>query len=133
MKKIGVLLLALLVLYSLAGLFHFSHNAIYLERYPNMPAWITRSGVMGAWLSVAAVGLLGYIVLRMGFRRSGLAILGAYAALGFDGLAHYCLAPIAAHRFDMNFTIWFEVLSGAALLGVVLWQLISSSRTATAA
>ena len=128
MKKIGALLLTLLLLYSLASLFHFSHNAIYLERYPNMPAWITRSGVMGAWLSIAAIGVLGCAALLGGFRKLGLLVLAVYAAMGFDGLAHYCLAPISAHSLGMNFTIWFEVLAAALLFTAVCIQGLAATR-----
>ena len=113
---IRTLLLVLFVAYSVASLGHFTHNAIYLERYPNMPGWITRSGVYGAWLCVATVGAVGYLFLLRGFKTLGLMLIGVYGALGLDGLVHYCLAPISAHSFTMNFTIWAEVLSGAALM-----------------
>ncbi|HKO86893.1 MAG TPA: hypothetical protein VJU83_00075 [Burkholderiales bacterium] len=114
------LVFALLIAYSFASLLHFSHNAIYLERYPNMPAWITRSGVMAAWGVVAAVGLCGLVLLRYVNRLAGLIVLSVYAALGFDGLAHYCLAPISMHGFDINFTIWAEVVAATALLGSLM-------------
>ncbi|HKY02085.1 MAG TPA: hypothetical protein VJM53_05995 [Burkholderiales bacterium] len=128
MKKIGALLFTLVLLYGLASLFHFSHNAIYLERYPNMPAWISRSGVMGAWLSIAAIGVVGCAALLGDYRKIGLAILGLYAAMGFDGLAHYCLAPISAHSLPMNFSIWLEVLAAALLLTAVCAQALGVLR-----
>jgi hypothetical protein len=128
MKKIGALLFTLVLLYGLASLFHFSHNAIYLERYPNMPAWITRSGVMGAWLSIAAIGVVGCAALIGGYRKIGLTILALYAAMGFDGLAHYCLAPISAHSLPMNFSIWLEVLAAALLLIAVCAQALGVLR-----
>ena len=85
------LLMGLLIAYSLASLSHYTHNAVYLERYPNMPAWITRSGVMAAWSCVAAVGLSGWLLWRFVHRLIGLAVLGLYA-----GLAGGVLAGIAA-------------------------------------
>ena len=39
----------LLVLYSAASLLHFAHDAEYPGDYPNLPAWLTRSGVHFAW------------------------------------------------------------------------------------
>ncbi len=45
-----------------------------------------------------------------------------YAALGFDGLHHYHLAPASAHSAMMNFTIWFEVVTAAILLAVLALQ-----------
>lgn len=32
----------------LANLLHHSHNAEYLELYPNMPAWLSPAGVYAA-------------------------------------------------------------------------------------
>ena len=46
----------------------------------------------------------------------GLFVIAVYAALGFDGLGHYALAPVSAHTTTMNVTIWLEVASAALLL-----------------
>lgn len=46
----------LFVLYTLASLVHFSHNAEYIAFYPGLPAWMTRESVYLAWLAVASVG-----------------------------------------------------------------------------
>lgn len=107
-------------LYGLAALIHFTHNAEYLSEYPNMPTWITRGGVYGVWAAEALLGLLGLVLLKLRFNRLSATFLGLYAALGFDGLLHYRLAPMQAHSFAMNFTILFEVATGAVLLFVVL-------------
>jgi hypothetical protein len=100
-------------LYCLAALIHFTHNAEFLSDYPNMPKWITRGGVYFVWAAEALIGVVGMILLWRGFTRSGVVLLMLYAALGFDGLLHYSLAPMAAHTLAMNLTIWFEVLAGA--------------------
>ena len=110
----------LVALYSLASLAHFVHNAEYLALYPNMPGWITRAGVYGAWLGVAAVGVGGGLLHRLGFQKAGLLVLGLYGGLGLDGLMHYSLAPVQAHSLGMNLSIWAEALSGAALLVTAL-------------
>jgi hypothetical protein len=47
-------------------------------------------------------------------------MVALYAALGFDGLLHYTLAPLSAHSWGMNATIWFEVLAATALCAAVL-------------
>lgn len=109
-------LLFLLVLYCAASLAHFAHNAEFLGEYPNMPAWLSPFRVYAAWLGVTAVGLLGLWAARTRLQALGVALIAAYAALGFDGLAHYSLAPMSAHTFAMNFTIWFEVVTAAGLL-----------------
>ena len=109
-------LLALMALYCAASLAHFVHNAQFLAEYPNMPAWLSPLQVMGAWLAVTAVGALGWLVTRTPWPLPGLLLIGAWAGLGFDGLAHYTLAPVSAHSLAMNLTIWSEVLAAALLL-----------------
>lgn len=102
--------------YIAASFFHHVHNAEFLGDYPNMPAWLTLAGVYVAWLATTAVGLVGYILLHLGYRMFGLAVLGAYGALGLFGLGHYIVAPLAAHTPTMHLTIWLEVVTGALLL-----------------
>jgi hypothetical protein len=108
--------LAFLLAYAAASLLHHAHNAEYLEDYPNLPASWTRGDVYAAWLAQAAVGLAGYLFLRAGWRRTGLALIGLYALTGFFGLAHYHVAPVAAHTLAMNATIGLEAVAGALLL-----------------
>jgi hypothetical protein len=55
-------------------------------------------------------------------------LLAIYTALGFDGLLHYGRAPISAHSFGMNLTIWIEVLTAALALGAVLLVAASHRR-----
>jgi hypothetical protein len=122
------LLLAAVLAYTAASLFHFTHNAEFLDDYPNMPAWLTRARVYGAWLGVSAVGALGVALVVARQRLVGLSVLAVYALLGFDGLAHYSLAPVAAHTVVMNLSIWLEVLAAAALLAVVALSMSRLSR-----
>jgi len=107
---------ALLLLYLAASLLHFIHNAEYVQAYPNLPAWITRSSVYLTWLGITAVGALGYWLYRSRRFVPGLVLLMLYAAAGLDGLLHYTRAPMGAHTHGMNFTIWFEVVVAAVLL-----------------
>jgi hypothetical protein len=81
-----------------------------------LPSWISRSGVYTSWISIAAIGALGYVLFRRGREASGLAVLALYACLGFDGLLHYQRAPFAAHTTAMNLTILFEVAAASLLL-----------------
>ncbi|HWX68831.1 MAG TPA: hypothetical protein VNY25_03950 [Steroidobacteraceae bacterium] len=106
----------LLVSYAAASLLHFAHNAEHLLQYPNLPASWSRADICLAWCCVTAVGLLGYVLYRAGFLRTGLTALGIYGALGFGGLLHYTRAPISHHSAIMNFTIWTEVACAAAFL-----------------
>jgi hypothetical protein len=113
-------LLVLLAIYCGASLIHFAHNAEFAKDYPNLPVGLTRSKVYLAWLAVTCVGFAGVALLHLRFRLPGLLLIAGYAALGFAGLDHYWLAPIAAHSAVMNATIWFEVASAAVLLAGTL-------------
>ena len=110
----------LLVLYGLASLVHFVHNAEYLGSYPNLPGWLSRSQIYGAWCGITAVGLVGYALYRRGWAGTGFGLLVLYTLLGFDGLLDYRRAPVASHTVAMNLAIWFEVVAAAlALMAVV--------------
>ena len=39
---------------------HFMHNAEHLGGYPNLPAWLSRSQIYGAWCGITVVGLVGF-------------------------------------------------------------------------
>jgi hypothetical protein len=110
----------LLLAYLGASLLHFIHNAEFVQDYPNLPGWITRSSVYATWLGITAGGLVGYVLYRLKRRVIGLIVLCLYAAIGLDGLLHYVLAPMGAHTHGMNFTIWFEVAVAATLLAYLL-------------
>ncbi len=112
-------LLILSLAYAAASLFHYAHNAEFLNDYPNMPAWLSRARVYAAWLGVTAVGLVGYSLIRWRYRFTGLAVLGFYGALGLDGLGHYAVAPVSAHTSVMNLTIWLEAATAVLLLTTV--------------
>jgi hypothetical protein len=104
------------VLYTLASLAHFVHNAEYIAIYPNMPSWITRETVYIAWLGVASVGVAGLLAFRFRFHAIGALFIGAYGALGLDGLLHYTLALCGEHTLITNITIWSEATLGFALM-----------------
>ncbi len=119
----------LLATYFIASLAHFVHNAEFIAFYPNLPAWITRESVYVAWLAGAGVGVAGLVVLRFGFRALGALIVGAYGALGLDGLGHYTLALCSEHTLTTNVTIWFEVVAGLLLaMGCVLFSVSRPAR-----
>jgi hypothetical protein len=113
-------LLVLLVAHAAASLLHFAHNAEFLADYPNLPASLSRGGVYAAWLAVTALGVLGYLLVRRGFRLAGPGVIAVYALLGFGGLTHYGLAPLSEHTATMNLTIWLEAATAALLLVAAL-------------
>jgi len=107
---------ALLLLYGVASLAHFVHNAEFLADYPNLPVWLTRGQVYLAWIGITGVGVLGYLLVRAKYELLGFGVLGVYAAIGLDGLLHYGRAPMTAHTATMNLTIWFEVVAASLVL-----------------
>jgi hypothetical protein len=121
-------LLAFLLAYGAASLFHHVHNAEFLTEYPNMPAWLSRVQVYAAWLGVTAVGLVGYLLMRWRYQLAGLLALGIYGALGLYGLGHYVVAPLSAHTFTMNVTIWLEVTTALLLLAAVASSILKLLR-----
>ena len=121
-------LLVLMGAYSLASLTHFFHNAEFCGDYPNLPAWISRSTVYLSWLGITAIGAVGFWLSRGRRPVIGLGLLAVYALLGFAGLGHYARAPIARHTLVMNLTIWFEVITGAGLLAMVLREFVVECR-----
>jgi hypothetical protein len=107
---------SLIALYTFASLVHFVHNAEFIAFYPNMPQWITSTTVYKAWLGIAAIGIVGIGFWKIGWYVLGAVFVAIYGALGIDGLAHYSLALCSEHTFAANATIWFEVLTGTALM-----------------
>ena len=65
------------------------------------------------------IGVAGYLLLRHGYPRSGIALLALYACYGLDGLVHYALAPISAHTAATNVTIVLEAVTAILLLSVL--------------
>ena len=121
-------LLTLILVYGAASLIHFTHNALYLALYPNMPPWLTPFGVLASWLVIAGLGAVGYWLFRRGLTLTGLVVIAVYAALGFGGLDHYAIAPVSAHSTAMNATIVGEVIAASGLLVVTTWTAIQARR-----
>lgn len=118
-------LLAFLLAYCVASLIHHVHNAEFMNQYPNMPAWLSRTRVYAAWLGGTTIGVTGYLLVRWRYQFIGLIVLGVYGALGLGGLGHYAVAPLSAHTWAMNLTIWLEVATAVLLLGALTflyWQ-----------
>ncbi len=119
-KKLNLLLL----IYGVASLMHFIHNAEFLAAYPNLPDSWTRAGVYLAWAGLTTVGAVGWLLLKRGYQIAGLLAVAVYAMLGMDSLGHTMMAPMSTHTTAMNTTILFEVTAGACLFIAVLIQIV---------
>jgi hypothetical protein len=118
----------LVAAYFITSLGHFAHNAEYLCEYPNLPAWLTRAKVYAAWLAITSVGLVGLVLMKNKLVAVGLLLVAIYAALGFDGLGHYAVAPMAHHTLGANITILSEVAAAALLLPATVYLLLCRLR-----
>jgi len=116
-------LLALLLIYAVASLVHFTHNAEYLAEYPNLPLSWSRAGVYGAWIAMTLVGVIGWLLVSRGWILTGLCFLVGYALFGLDSLGHYVVAPFSAHTLTMNGTILAEVVAAGLVLLEVARQI----------
>jgi len=106
----------LLIVYFIASLAHFVHNAEYIAFYPNMPTWLTREKVYLAWLVITSIGVAGLIASRLRWHAVGAILIALYGAFGLDGLLHYTLALCSQHTLMTNVTIWSEAASGLVLM-----------------
>jgi len=106
----------LVVLYFVASLAHFGHNAEFIAFYPGMPAWLTPEKVYLAWLGVTGVGVAALVLLSFGLPIPAVLLLGIYGALGLAGLTHYTVALCSEHTILANITIWSEATTGLLLL-----------------
>lgn len=111
-RRIQILFLVFFV----ANLVHFVHNAEYIAYYPGLPSSFSCEAVYLAWIAGAGVGLLGVLAYRARWRVLGLALVAVYGALGIGGLGHYRLALCSEHTLATNLTIWWEDVAGLSLL-----------------
>jgi len=119
-RSLPTLLLALTIVYFFTSLWHFGHNAEFICEYPNLPTWLTRAKVYAAWAAITSVGAFGIFLIDKRFTVAGLLFIAVYAALGFDGLGHYSVAPMELHTFTANLTILSEVAAAGLLLALTL-------------
>ena len=116
-------LLFLLLIYAVASLVHFTHNAEYLAEYPNLPSSWSRADVYVVWIAMTLTGVVGWILVSRGWILTGLCVLVGYTLFGLDSLGHYVVAPFSAHTLTMNATILAEVVAAGLVLVEVMRQI----------
>jgi hypothetical protein len=115
--------------YCLASLLHFTHNAAFLDEYPNLPSSITVISIWSVWLAITSIGIAGWLLVRSHRTVPGLIVIGIYACFGFDGLAHYSVASMSSHTLAMNATIWLESFTAGILLCLIAMRVAGLWRT----
>lgn len=123
-KPMQKTLLIFLLIYGVASLIHFVHNAEFLADYPNLPDSWSRAGVYFAWIGITVVGVIGWVLVTRSYHLSGLLLLAIYAVFGLDSLAHYMVASLSSHTLVMNLTIFLEVTAATLVLIEVAKQMI---------
>ncbi|BAU47889.1 hypothetical protein SVA_1321 [Sulfurifustis variabilis] len=109
----------LIALNLLASLFHYAHNAVFFDAYPNEPAWLSPGAVDLGWFALSVLAAAAYLAHRRGRRATARFSLLAYTIASLSVIGHYVLAPPRAHTFAMNASILFEAAAALALLGFV--------------
>jgi hypothetical protein len=122
--KIAKALPVLMLVYGIASLIHFIHNAEFLRDYPGLPATWTRAGVYAVWLGMTGLGIAGWLLFRNRFPVLGLLLVCAYAVLGMDSLGHYVVASFSEHTVMMNLTILLEVTAAGVVLAMAMALLV---------
>ena len=68
----------LFLIFFVANLTHFAHNAEYIAFYPGLPVWLTREKVYLAWVAGASIWLAGLLIVRTRWKLLGVAMVAAY-------------------------------------------------------
>ena len=100
----------------LASAFHYAHNVLFFDAYPNEPAWLSPGRIDLLWFVITPLAVAGYLLWRRGYGVGARFLLGGYGLIGLGVLAHYWLAPPSAHTLAMNASILIEALMAAWLL-----------------
>jgi hypothetical protein len=109
----------------LSTIVHYTDNYLNLEDYPQ-PHWIDHAVVPTAWVLLTAIGLLGYVLYRRERFVPAALCLIVYSYTGISSLFHYRYGPLSAFSPKMHAGIWFDGVTGAAVLAVAVWMLVAA-------
>ncbi len=116
-----LLLLSILVINLFATMLHYTDNFIFFDRYP-APVWMQPYHVYITWLGLAPFALVGYVLYTKRVFWSAYLCLGVFALTSIGGVGHYFFGAIATFSAKMHALIWFEELTGYALIGFLIWS-----------
>jgi len=107
-------LLILLSINIFASILHYTDNFIFFKNYPGLGT--NPHVVYIAWLILIPFGIADYIQYRKGNFWLAYLCLCIYSITSIAGLVHYLPAPICEYSLKINALIWFEAITGIALL-----------------
>ena len=116
-----ILLLLILGVNLLATILHYTDNFFFFDRYP-APVWMQPHHVYTAWLVLAPFALVGYMLYTKRVFWAAYLCLGIFSLASIGGVGHYFFGAIATFSAKMHALIWFEELTGYALIGFSIWS-----------
>ena len=109
---------------------HYTDNYAAIDDFPQ-PGWVAEWNIAASWVVLTVVGLLGYRLYSQGRLVPAHALLAVYSYTGLSSLGHYLYgAPDPLLR---NISIIADGLTGAAILGFVIWSELQRSAGGTVA
>ena len=109
---------------------HYTDNYVAIDDFPQ-PGWVAEWNIVASWVVLTAIGLLGYRLYTQGRFFSAHALLAVYSYTGLSSLGHYLYGtPDPLLR---NVSIISDGLTGAAILGFVIWSALQRSPGGTVA
>ncbi len=114
-----------LLLFLLASIistsFHYTDNATFINNYPE-PDWITVSGIYITWIVMTIIGIVGYWLYTQEKLGLSYLCLCIYSVTGLSSPAHYFYGAMSNFSTKMHTLIWLDLLTGAFVLGFVIWS-----------
>jgi hypothetical protein len=121
MKNQRQTLLLILIASIISTSFHYTDNALFVDIYPE-PESFTTAGVFITWAILTLIGLAGYWLYTKEKIWASYLCLAIYSTTGLFSPAHYFYGPMSAFSLKMHTFIWTDAVTGALVLGFVLWS-----------
>jgi hypothetical protein len=110
-----------LILNVFATILHYTDNFIFFAKYP-APASMHPDCVWIAWLVLVPFAVVGCIQYAKRNFWVAYFCLCVWALTSVGGIAHYFFGSLSDFSLKMHIFIWFEELTGCAVLGFVFWS-----------
>jgi hypothetical protein len=104
-----------------ATILHYTDNFLFFAKYP-APVWMHPNHVWIAWLILVPFVVVGCIQYAKSNFWIAYFCLCVWALTSVGGIAHYFFGSMSDFSLKMHIFIWFEELTGLALLGFVFWS-----------
>lgn len=120
-SKNQALLLLFLIVSIVSTNLHYTDNATFITNYPE-PDWITVSGIYITWIALTIIGIIGYWLYTQAKLWLSYLCLSIYSITGLSSPAHYFYGAMSNFSAKMHAFIWLDFLTGASILGFVLFS-----------